>query len=193
MARHSSDSQDADKGLGKGAAPGDNGETAKSANRRKVSSRQVVQKTSGGNGVGDSRPVSTEKPPVPKTHLSDEELSVFREMLLIARREIVGNVDTMQDEALGKNRADAAGDLSLMPIHMADIGTDNYEREFTLGLIESETETLKEIDAALKRIEEKTYGVCEATHKPITKSRLKARPWARFTIAHKRSLEEKRR
>ncbi len=191
MARHSSRSSDAGKGSGKARPNGKSNGKAKMAGRRKVEQQRVARRPAGHNGDGEQTPM--EPQPMPKTHLSDGELDKFRELLLQARREILGDVDTMQNEALGKNRADAAGDLSLMPIHMADIGTDNYEREFTLGLIENETETLKEIDAALKRIEDKTYGVCEATRKPITKSRLKARPWARYTIAHKRSMEEKRR
>jgi len=121
--------------------------------------------------------------------LTAEELEGFHALLLQVRKQLLENVDHMQDEALRKTRSDASGDLSLMPIHMADIGTDNYEREFTIGLIENETETLKEIDAALERLENGAYGICEATHKPIGKKRLMAKPWARFTVEHKRSME----
>ncbi len=123
--------------------------------------------------------------------LTSEELEGFRTLLLEARKQLLGNVDHMQDEALRKTRSDASGDLSLMPIHMADIGTDNYEREFTISLIENETETLKEIDAALERMKNGAYGICEATQQPIGKERLMAKPWARFTIEHKRSMEAK--
>ncbi|MFH1416700.1 MAG: TraR/DksA C4-type zinc finger protein [Planctomycetota bacterium] len=121
--------------------------------------------------------------------LTAEEVEEFHALLLEFRKQILGNVDHMQDEALRKTRSDASGDLSLMPIHMADIGTDNYEREFTIGLIENETKTLKEIDAALVRLEKGAYGICEATHKPIGKERLMAKPWARFTVEYKRSME----
>jgi RNA polymerase-binding protein DksA len=131
--------------------------------------------------------------PLPPTHLSDEELAFFRQLLLEKRRELVGDVSTMENEALGKNRADAAGDLSLMPIHMADIGTDNYEQEFTIGLIANERETLKEIDAAIERIDNRTYGSCLATHKPISKARLKAKPWASHCLEYKRAQEENHR
>jgi DnaK suppressor protein len=126
---------------------------------------------------------------MPKTSLRDGDLEVFRLLLLQIRGQLLGDVDHMQNEALQSNRSDASGDLSLMPIHMADIGTDNYEREFTIGLIENETETLREIDAALERIENRTYGVCEATHKPIGKTRLKVVPWARYCVAYERSKE----
>lgn len=128
--------------------------------------------------------------PLPKTTLGSEELDAFKRLLLEKREQLVGDVVTMEAEALKKSRSDAAGDLSMMPIHMADIGTDNYEQEFTIGLIQNEQEILKEIDAALRRIENGSYGVCEGTRKPITKTRLKAKPWARFCVAYKRSQEE---
>jgi len=112
--------------------------------------------------------------------LTRAEVAEFREMLLQKRAQILGDVSTLQDEALNKNRRDAAGDLSSMPIHMADLGTDNYEQEFTLGLIESERAVLQEIEEALDRIRDGTYGLCIATGKPIGKARLRAKPWARY-------------
>ncbi len=121
--------------------------------------------------------------------MKSEELEEFKQLLLRIRGQLSGDLLNMQDEALKKNRSDACGDLSMMPIHMADIGTDNYEQEFTIGLIENEQETLKEIDAALMRIENRTYGICEATRKPIRKTRLRAKPWARFCVEYKREQE----
>ena len=131
--------------------------------------------------------------PMPTTHLSDAELQHFRELLIAKRNELIGNVNTMESEALRKTRSEGSGDLSMMPIHMADIGTDNYEQEFTLGLIANEREMLRDIDDALKRIEKRTFGICEATHKPISKARLKIKPWARFCLEYKRSQEQQRR
>ena len=125
-----------------------------------------------------------------KNCLSSADIEHFKQMLLEKRQEIVGNVNEMEDEALKKSRLDASGDLSSMPIHMADIGTDNYEQEFALGLMDSERKLLKEIDDALERIEQKTYGTCEATNKPIAKARLKAKPWARYCVEHARMLEQ---
>jgi DnaK suppressor protein len=114
----------------------------------------------------------------------------FRKMMLEKRRELIGNVNVMEDETLKKSRSDASGDLSSMPIHMADVGTDNYEQEFALGLMDSERKLLTEIDDALRRIEEGTYGICEGTGKPIAKARLEAQPWARFCVEHARMLEK---
>ena len=101
-------------------------------------------------------------------------------------------MNEMEDEALKKPRLDASGDLSSMPIHMADLGTDNYEQEFALGLMDSERKLLREIDDALQRIEQKTYGICEGTGKPIPKARLKAQPWARHCVQYARMLEQGR-
>jgi DnaK suppressor protein len=122
--------------------------------------------------------------------MTDADMERFKELLLQKRREILTNVNEMEGEVLKKSRLDAAGDLSSMPIHMADIGTDNYEQEFALGLMDSERKLLKEIDDALQRIEDKTYGICEGTGKPIPKARLKAQPWARYCVEYARMLEE---
>ncbi len=77
-------------------------------------------------------------------------------------------------------------------MHMADVGTDNWEQEFTFGLIENEQDRIREIDAALKRIQNKTYGVCQATHVPISLARLEAKPWAKYCIEYARAREEGR-
>ena len=122
--------------------------------------------------------------------LATADIEHFKQMLLEKRREILVNVNEMEDEALKKSRLDAAGDLSSMPIHMADIGTDNYEQEFTLGLMDSERKLLKEIDDALQRIEQGTYGICEGIGKQIPKARLEAQPWARYCVEYARVLEQ---
>jgi RNA polymerase-binding protein DksA len=111
-------------------------------------------------------------------------------MLLEKRREILKNVNEIEDEALKKSHLDATGDLSSMPIHMADLGTDNYEQEFALGLMDSERKLLREIDDALERIEQGIYGICEGTGKPIPKARLEAQPWARYCVEYTRLLEQ---
>ena len=125
-----------------------------------------------------------------KRNLTTADTEHFKQMLLEKRREILRNVNEFEGEALKKSRLDACGDLSSMPIHMADIGTDNYEQELTLGLLDSERKLLKEIDDAMGRIEQKTYGVCEGTGKPIQKARLEAQPWARYCVEYARMLEQ---
>lgn len=97
----------------------------------------------------------------------------------------------MADEALGHSHAEACGDQTKMPLHLADVGTDHYEREFTLGLMKTERQTLEEIDEALARIRAGTYGICLGTHKMIAKARLAAKPWARYSIGYSRLLESR--
>jgi DnaK suppressor protein len=83
----------------------------------------------------------------------------------------------MAGDIFEKPLAEARGDLSLMPIHMADIGTDNFEQEFTLTLMESKERTLEQIEEALERIEDGIYGVCEKCGAKIPKTRLDAIPY----------------
>ena len=125
-----------------------------------------------------------------KSILTKAEINYFRDLLLKKRGEIIGDVNSIETESLRKSRLDAAGDLSSMPIHMADIGSDNFEQEFVLGLMDSERKILIEINFALKRIDEGTYGICEGTNKPITKARLEANPWARYCIEYATMLEK---
>jgi DnaK suppressor protein len=122
--------------------------------------------------------------------LTGQDLSHFKLLLLEKRAEIIGDVSSMENEALKKSRLDAAGDLSSMPIHMADIGTDNYEQEFALGLLDSERKLLREINDALQRIEDGTYGTCEGTGEQIPRARLEASPWARYCVAYARLIEQ---
>jgi len=123
-------------------------------------------------------------------YLTAEEVEHFQGLLVEKMQEIVGDVNSIEDEALKKSRLDATGDLSSMPIHMADIGTDNYEQEFALNLLDSERKILHEITEALQRIEEGTYGICEITGRGISKARLEARPWARYCIEYAKLIEK---
>ena len=118
------------------------------------------------------------------------ELEHFRKLLLAKRRMLVGDVSGLEKAALQNSRQDASGDLSKMPLDMADVGSDNYEQEFTLSLIETEQATLQEIDEALARIETKTYGICKGCQKRIPVARLKARPHATYCIECKRREEQ---
>ena len=111
----------------------------------------------------------------------------FRLLLLSKRRELVGDMSSMEREAL---RSAQGSNLSNLPLHMADMGTDNYEQEFTLGLVENERNLLREINGALAKIMDGSYGICEGTGKPISKVRLEAQPWARFSIEYQNKMEK---
>ncbi|MGR3296216.1 MAG: TraR/DksA family transcriptional regulator [Candidatus Bathyanammoxibius sp.] len=114
--------------------------------------------------------------------MNAKDLASFRKVLLSVREKLAGNVNSMEDEALKKSRQDAAGDLSNVPFHMADLGTDNYERDLMIHLIQNGEEELKSIDAALEKLEDKTFGICEVCDKKITKARLMARPYAKLCL-----------
>jgi RNA polymerase-binding protein DksA len=121
--------------------------------------------------------------------MKSEELAQFKKLLLSLRERLVGKVDFMQGEALKKSRQDASGDLSNVPIHMADVGTDNYERDIMIELIQNGEEGVRNIDTALEKIEEGTFGVCELCAKKINKERLKAVPYAKLCIDCQREEE----
>ena len=109
--------------------------------------------------------------------MNAEDSKPYKERLLALRAQLRGDVSQMADAALEKTLMQASGDLSSMPIHMADIGTDNFEREFTLTLMESKDQTLGQIEGALERIEDGVYGVCEECDSKIPKARLNAIPY----------------
>ncbi len=92
-----------------------------------------------------------------------------------------------QMSGLAKESAEEMPGYSL---HMADSGTDNFDRDFALSLLSSDQDAIYEIEEALKRIERNTYGICELTGKQIPKARLDAIPWTRFTVEAQAQLEK---
>ena len=156
--------------------------TAKVAKKKtKKTAKVATKKTPSTRSAGSTRKQKA---------LTAKELEHFKQLLLEKRRELIGDVNEINDEALKQSRLSAAGDLSSMPIHMADIGSDNFEQEFALGLLDGERRLLREIDSALQRTTDKTYGICAATGKPISKPRLEAQPWARHCVEYARMLEQ---
>jgi RNA polymerase-binding transcription factor DksA len=84
---------------------------------------------------------------------------------------------------------ESAEEMDSYSLHMADAGTDNFDRDFALSLLSADQDAIYEIDAAIKRIQRGTYGVCEITGNPIPKARLEAIPWTRFTVEAQAQLE----
>jgi len=85
---------------------------------------------------------------------------------------------------------DAKGEQDAYSLHMADVATDSFDRDIALSFLSSEQDALYEIDAALERIRNRTYGICELTGKPIEAKRLEAIPWTRFSAAAEKELEK---
>ncbi len=119
------------------------------------------------------------------------DMKAYRERLLLLRARLRGDVNQLADAALKKNGGEGNGNLSSMPIHMADIGSDNFEQEFTLTLMQSEEETLEAIESALERIEDGSYGLCEECNVKIPKARLNAIPYATLCVRCAEQLERR--
>lgn len=120
------------------------------------------------------------------------DMKLYRERLLALRARLRGDVTTMANSALRKTRLDLAGDLSSMPIHMAELGSDNFEQEFTLSLMETEEDTLEAIESALERVEEGVYGTCVECSGVISKRRLNAIPYTSLCIKCAEAQEKNR-
>jgi DnaK suppressor protein len=123
--------------------------------------------------------------------LKNEELESFRAALLGLRSRLRGDLDQMTDEALRRDQPDSSGNLSNVPLHMADVGTENYDQEFTLGLIENEQGTLELVIEALERLNHGKYGRCVECGESISKPRLQALPYTRHCIQCARNLESR--
>ena len=122
--------------------------------------------------------------------LDKKNLDRFKALLVETRTKIAGNLHHLESDSLNTSARDAAGDLSGYSLHMADQATDNFDREFTLGLASTEQKLLNLIEAALRKIEDKTYGACENCKKPIPQKRLLAMPFAPLCIKCQ-EIEEK--
>jgi len=118
------------------------------------------------------------------------ETKVYRERLLDLRARLRGDVTSMTHAALRKGGADGANGSS-MPIHMAELGSDNFEQEFTLSLLANEEDRLGMIETALQRIEEGNYGLCEQCDGVIPKTRLNAIPYTPVCIKCAESRDQR--
>ena len=122
-----------------------------------------------------------------------EKFRRYHKLLTEMRAAIERGLAIHTEEALKKSGKDDAGDLSGYSQHMADAGTDTADRDFALSLISNEQQTIKEIDDAIERIKQGTYGICEVTGRPIPAARLAAVPFTRYTVEGQRELERQRR
>ena len=122
--------------------------------------------------------------------MTKAEMEGYRQRLVALRDRLNGDVSHLADEALRKNQQEASGNLSSMPIHMADIGSDNFEQEFTLNLLQNEQQVLTEIGDALERIGQGAFGKCEECQSLIPRARLEGLPYARLCVACARKQEE---
>ncbi|MDD5347769.1 MAG: TraR/DksA family transcriptional regulator [Candidatus Omnitrophica bacterium] len=125
-----------------------------------------------------------------KKKLEKKELEEYKKLITKSKNEIIDSLDHIAADTK-KSQKDAAGDISGYTFHMADVATDTYDREFALGMASNERELLYELDDALKRIEDGTFGICEDCKSLISKNRLKALPYARLCLACQEKKEKK--
>lgn len=126
-----------------------------------------------------------------KRKFTKKQLDSYREKLFNLKDDTLNQIREISEDTLMKSQKELSGDVSGHGIHIADVATDNYERDFNINLVSSERKIIAEIDDALKRIEDKNYGDCQMCKKPIAKIRLNAIPYAKYCRKCKEKLEEK--
>jgi DnaK suppressor protein len=120
-----------------------------------------------------------------------KDLVEFKKLILKIKDSVQEGIQHIADDTLKKSQKDASGDISGYTYHMADVATDTYDREFSLGLASNDRQVLYELEDAMKRIEDGTFGTCEDCKNLITKTRLKAVPYARLCVKCQEKRENK--
>jgi RNA polymerase-binding transcription factor DksA len=121
-----------------------------------------------------------------------EKYRRYFKLLIDLHNHLLGQLDQHSEDTLKRSSKDDSGDLSSYGQHMADAGTDTFDRDFALSMVANEQEALSEIASAIKRIHDGTYGICEATGKPIAKDRLIAVPFTRYSAEALKEIEKNR-
>ncbi len=122
--------------------------------------------------------------------LTSQELTQYRKLLRVRLGFLSGNVESISNQAFNKSPQSTSGDLSKVPVDIADVSAEAYERELTLGILQNHEDEMRQLEDALKRVEEKTFGLCERCKKRIPKGRLQIVPYARHCIQCQREEEE---
>jgi RNA polymerase-binding protein DksA len=125
-----------------------------------------------------------------KKKFTKKELLGFKKLILKRKDEVNEEIKHISEDTLKKSQKDASGDISGYTYHMADVATDNYDREFSLGLASNDRKFLYELEDALKRIDEGIYGICQDCKCFIAKTRLKAIPQARLCVKCQKKREK---
>ena len=147
---------------------------------KKTSSRKTVSKKTAARKAKPRR-------------FMQKELKIFKERLINLKEELLYQIRDLSEDTLMKSQKDLSGDISGYTLHMADVASDNYDREFNLNLVSNERKVLLQIEEALQRVEDKAYGVCLSCNKLISKTRLKAIPYARYCTKCQEELEKENR
>lgn len=151
----------------------------------KKAAKKIVKKTAG----------KAAPKPAPKItkRLSAKQLEHFRAKLLTEKNKVLEEMDELQHDNLKQSISDAAGENSRYTYHLGDVASLSYGREFSMGLAERQQKYLEEIDEALERINDRTYGICKVTGEIISPERLEEVPIAKYSVQGKEILERRRR
>ena len=125
-----------------------------------------------------------------KSTLDSKKMDHYKKLLLKMKEELVQDIKSMSKNP--GNQTNDSGDVSGHVLHMADVATDMYDREFSLGLASNERGVLNKIDSALKRLSDKSYGNCLECKKPIAAARLNAIPYVETCLKCQEKLEQRR-
>jgi len=125
--------------------------------------------------------------------LTKEQLEYFKDKLLAEKQKVLEEMGELQQDNLKQSISDAAGENSRYSYHLGDVASLSYGREFSMGLAERQQKYLEQIDAALARVEDGTYGICKVTGEPIDVERLEEVLVAKYSVKGKEILERQKR
>ncbi len=162
---------------------------AKKAAPQKPAPKAPVKKAALPPPPPPPEPVKAAKP---MRAFTKDELAFFRDQLQQHLELIQGNLNALAGDNLKRSPIDASGDISAHSTHMADQGTDNFDRELALNLASSRQDSIYDIEDAIRRIDDGTYGACEACGCPIERPRLKALPFAKKCMGCQNAAERGR-
>lgn len=130
---------------------------------------------------------------VKKTQMSPERLQYFKEKLQLEKQRVLNEVNGIQQSSLKQSISDQSGENSRYSYHLGDVASISYGREFTMGLAERQQKYLEQVDDALQRIDDGTYGICMVTQEAIPEERLEEVPVAKYSVKGKEILEQRKR
>jgi len=168
----------------------------KSKPARKATGAAPKKSAPKGRPVKKAKAAAEARPAVRKVKarpLSAQQLARFRERLLAEKRRVMEEMDGLTSGSLRKSISDEAGENSRYSYHLGDVASLSYGREFSMGLAERQQNYLEQIDQALQRIADRTYGICKVTGESIPIERLEEVPVAKYSVRGKELLEEQRR
>ncbi|MFP4013915.1 MAG: TraR/DksA family transcriptional regulator [Chitinispirillaceae bacterium] len=125
--------------------------------------------------------------------LTKKQLQHFKDKLLAEKQKVLEEMGELQQSNLKQSISDSAGENSRYSYHLGDVASLSYGREFSMGLAERQQKYLEQIDDALQRIEEGTYGICKVTGELINVERLEEVPVAKYSVKGKEIMERRKR